>query len=343
MKHDLQSSVLAPYDPTRMNQIAKVICWFAILALGWETLSAQDQLKIDNGVTTVGVDRSKGGAITWISSAEYAKNIVNLADPGRLIQQSYYAGKRLDRTAEGQHSAWSPWPWNPIQGGGVGKGDSSQADGAGSWASVPTATCKDNVIYTETIPKLWDMPNEDAEALMRQWTQFEPDMPNTIVVRCEFVSNRNPRDRWHQADSERGPRSQEIPACYFTRNFSTMKSYLGDGKWHDEAQPAGPPWGRTKPPLNAMAFFEGRGSGIAVYSPCATQHWNFGPHGDGESQVDTAGPCVHVAPLDRVHLGPQSTYRYRYWLVLGDEATIAKQLDVLISKYAGEKAELSTP
>ena len=31
----------------------------------------------------------------------------------------------LDRRAEGQSKAWSPWSWNPIQGGGVG-----------SWARV---------------------------------------------------------------------------------------------------------------------------------------------------------------------------------------------------------------
>jgi arylsulfatase A-like enzyme len=45
--------------------------------------------------------------------------MVNSADPGRLIQQSYYAGKRLDRKADGQSKSWSPWTWNPIQGGGV--------------------------------------------------------------------------------------------------------------------------------------------------------------------------------------------------------------------------------
>lgn len=71
-------------------------------------------LLIDNGTVRVGIDRAKGGAITWLSAGAYPKNMVNLADPGRLIQQSYYAGKSIDRTADGQSQEWSPWPWNPI-------------------------------------------------------------------------------------------------------------------------------------------------------------------------------------------------------------------------------------
>jgi hypothetical protein len=85
----------------------------------------EELLLLDNGTVKVGIDRAKGAAITRLSSAAYPKNLVNSADPGRLIQQSYYAGLRLDRKAEGQSKAWSPWSWNPIQGGGVG-----------SWARV---------------------------------------------------------------------------------------------------------------------------------------------------------------------------------------------------------------
>jgi hypothetical protein len=70
----------------------------------------EDLLTLDNGTVRVGIDRAKGAAITWLSWTAYPKNTVNSADPGRLIQQSYYAGLRLDRTAEGQSKAWSPRP-----------------------------------------------------------------------------------------------------------------------------------------------------------------------------------------------------------------------------------------
>ncbi len=287
----------------------------------------EDLLHIDNGTVKIGIDRDKGASISWISWSDYPKNMVNSKDPGRLIQQSYYAGHRLDRTADGQSKNWSPWSWNPIQGGGVS-----------SWARVVNFQRLDaNTLYGETVPKLWDMPDEEADALMLQWTGFEPEMPNVIVVRCELQAKRERNDRWGPAKLS----PQEIPACYFTRNFSDMKSYLGDGNWREETQRPGPPWGKTHPPLNAMAFFESGGQGIAVFSPTATQHWNFGPHGPGASDDPAAGPCMHVAPIDRILLGPKSNYSYRYWLAVGTETEIAERLDLLIEKYAKEKSTLT--
>ncbi len=287
---------------------------------------SEDLVCIDNGDVRVGANRAMGASITWLSTARYPENMVNSADPGRLIQQSYYAGLRLDRTSEGQSKAWSPWAWNPIQGGGVG-----------SWARVLKCELLENqTIYSETIPKLWDMPDEEAAAIMRQSTAFEPGMPNVIVVRCELACRRENEDRWGPARLT----PQEIPACYFTRNFSDVRSYLGDGRWQSEVQPPGPPWGKANPVRRAMACFDAGGEGIAIFSPCSTQPWNFGPHGAGSSRDPAAGPCVHVAPIDRVLLGPGSTYRYRYWLATGSETQLAKQLDALWSRYAGEKSVL---
>jgi hypothetical protein len=289
----------------------------------------EELLLLDNGTVRIGIDRAKGGAITWLSWSAYPKNMVNVADPGRLIQQSYYAGLRLDRQAEGQSKSWSPWSWNPIQGGGVS-----------SWARVTVFERQgEHTLYAETVPKLWDMPDEEAAAVMRQWTSFEPGLPDVVVVRCEFVARRAADDRWGPARLS----PQEIPACYFARNFSTMKSHLGGDAWRVETQKPGPPWGRTVPPRQAMAFFAPTGQGVAVFSPAATQPWNFGPHGGGTSEDPAAGPCMHVAPIDRVNLGPTSTYRYRYWLVVGTEAEIAARLDALWKKYSAERATLTNP
>lgn len=283
-------------------------------------------LTLDNGTVKVGIDRARGAAITWLSAGPGGGNLVNHADPGRLIQQSYYAGLRLDRRSEGQSAAWSPWSWNPIQGGGVS-----------SWARVTAFERRaERELYAETVPKLWDMADEEAEALMRQWTGFEPGMPDVVVVRCEFESRRQPGDRWGPARLS----PQEIPACYFVRAFDTFRSHLGGGAWRDETQPPGPPWGQCRPPRHAMACFARDGRGVAVYSPASTQPWNFGPHGGGASEDPAAGPCVHVAPIDRVLLGPRSVYRFRYWLLLGREAELAARLDALHAKYAADRAEL---
>jgi hypothetical protein len=289
----------------------------------------EDHLFLDNGTVKIGLNRTKGASITWLSWAEHPKNVVNHSDPGRLVQQSYYAGRSIDRKANGQSPAWSPWSWNPIQGGGVG-----------SWARITELKrLSDGTLFGETIPKLWDMPNEEATAVMRQWTAFEPAMPDVVVVRCEFVSNRAENDRW--GTTKLSP--QEIPACYFTRKFGRFRSYLGAGQWRDETQPPGPPWGKADPPRKAMACFAEDGQGIAVFSPAATRPWNFGPHGNGASADSAAGPCVHIAPIDRVQMRPRSTYRFRYWLVVGTESRIAARLDALWGKYANEKTELINP
>jgi hypothetical protein len=330
---------MARNQRNRMRLLFVTVGVFACLALPLSQKSAgqsddgvrraEELTFIENGTMKIGVNRAMGAAITWLSWTTYPKNMINSVDPGRLIQQSYYAGKSLDRISEGQNKAWSPWPWNPIQGGGVG-----------SWARVAELEVLDNqILFSETIPKLWDMPNEEANAVMRQWTSFEGSIPDVVTVKCELVCRREPEDRWGQV--QRSP--QEIPACYFTRNFQDIRSYLGNAKWRSEKQPPGPPWGKTDPPLKAMACFEPSGQGIAVFSPTSASTWNFGPHGFGSSDDPAAGPCVHVAPIDHVLLGPKSTFRYRYWLVVGTEKQIAPRLDALWLKYSGERAELSNP
>jgi len=287
-------------------------------------------LTITNGTLTLGIEKSMGASIThltWKSLDQ--KNIVNIHDPGRLIQQSYYAGKRLDRLKDGQHKAWSPWSWNPIQGGGVG-----------SWAKVTRfEKQKDNtLLFSETTPKLWDMHDEEAQAVMHQWTTFEPGFTNVAVIKNRIICNRDLNDPWGPAALN----PQEVPACYLTRNFDTFKTYLGEGKWRLETQPPGPPWGRTTSPRHAMACFEKSGQGVAIFSPSATS-WNFGPHGQGSSTDPTAGPCTHFAPVARVNLGPKSTLTYRYWLIVGTEKEITTSLDLLWKKYATERFSLTNP
>jgi hypothetical protein len=308
-----------------------VACCTISLATG---LPAADLLTIDSDLVKVSIDREKGGAITWLSSDAYRNNIVNVADPGRLIQQSYYAGRSLDRTSDGQSKSWSPWPWNPIQGGGVGSAVST-----GVWARVTAFEKTVDGLYSETIPKLWDMADEEADAVMRQWTTLEPGIDGVVCVQCEFQAMRHVGDRW--GDARMSP--QEVPACYFTRNFSTVRSYLGDSKWRKEQQPPGPPWGKAQPPRKAMAMFEAAGQGVAIFSPTSSQLWNFGPHGDGLSDDPAAGPCMHVAPIDRILLGYRSIYRYRYWLVVGNETEIVTRLESLWNQYASETTQLQTP
>jgi len=298
----------------------------AIAAAAQAPATKPEILFLENAQTKIGIDRAMGASITWLSWKSHPKNSINIHDPGRLIQQSYYAGRSIDRTSDGQSKAWSPWPWNPIQGGGVG-----------SWAMVSRFEKQKDTLISETIPKLWDMPDENAEAIMHQWTNFENGMPNVIVVRNELIAKRQSNDRWGPATE----RHQEVPACYFTRSFDQFQVYLGKGEWRTLTQPPGPPWGKAQTPRKAMACFNADGQGIAIFSPTSGNSWNFGPHAAGLTDEPTDGPCVHIAPISLVHLGPQSTYSYRYWLVVGDQSQITKSLDALWERHAEEKGKLT--
>ena len=64
-------------------------------------ISQQKELSANNGIINVKLDLSRGGAINYISLSGTDKNLVNICDEGRYIQQSFYAGKSLDRTSEG--------------------------------------------------------------------------------------------------------------------------------------------------------------------------------------------------------------------------------------------------
>ncbi len=46
-------------------------------------------------------------------------------------------------------------------------------------------------------------------------------------------------------------------------------------------------------------------------------------------------------PIGCALLGPKSTYSYRYWLVVGTEASITSRLDSLWEKYSREKSKLT--
>lgn len=289
-----------------------------------------DALFIDNGVAKVGIDRSMGAAITWLSWKGNPGNAINIHDPGRLLQQSYYAGKTLDRKADGQSKSWSPWSWNPIQGGGVN-----------SWARVTDfRRIGDGRLHSETVPKLWDMPNEEAEAVMEQSTEFVAGMPNVVMVSNRLTCKREKGDRWGDAV----PRHQELPACYFTSRFRNVEMYLGEGKWEGVKQPTGPPWGKAEPPLNIMACFADDGQGIAVFSPASDKHWNFGPHGKYDPEAKPAdGPCMHLAPIGVAKLGPQSILEYSYWIILGDKPEIEPRLKALLAEHKDEKLKVADP
>ncbi|MHB8403636.1 MAG: hypothetical protein ACYDCN_16680 [Bacteroidia bacterium] len=129
---------------------------FFIFLISLNAQQTDSVLTTDNGIIKLKLDLTRGGAISYISSSGSTVNLVNIHDEGRYIQQSYYAGRPVNRQADGQNPSWSPWAWNPIQ---VGDSYNNRAKILSYWQHGDT-------LYTKCIPMLWDMNNMPAQAIM---------------------------------------------------------------------------------------------------------------------------------------------------------------------------------
>ena len=95
----------------------KILLFTLSLLLATTAFTQQSPKEIEIGSNSIRLkqDLTRGGAICYISLSNEDRNLVNICDEGRYIQQSYYAGRSVNRQDEGQCATWSPWSWNPIQ------------------------------------------------------------------------------------------------------------------------------------------------------------------------------------------------------------------------------------
>ncbi len=181
-----------------------------ILFVSSITNAQSKELTADNGIIKVKLDLTRGGAVKYLSLSDDDSNLVNIHDEGRYIQQSYYAGKTLDRKSNGQSPNWSPWSWNPIQVG----------DAFGNRAQILDSYKNRDTLYVKLTPMLWDMNNEPAEAVMEQWTILRN---NILEVHNKLICFRT--DTIYGEDIAR---SQELPAVYPISELDNLFCYIGD-------------------------------------------------------------------------------------------------------------------
>ncbi len=288
---------------------------------------------LDNGVIRVGIDKHYGGAIVYASGAGSTENLINIHDKGRQIQQSYYAGRSLDRTAAGQSPHWNPWPWNPVQAGNF--------EGDASIVLHFEARQNSTVLFSQCQPRLWDMNEELASCHFSQSMQFEAGMDNVVCVSNTINCFRDPNDLWGPP----APRSQELPAVYAIRKLSRMVIYDGDRPWtNDTLTPVqyGPEdtwiWTRQKPTEPWAACVDPvTQRGLGVYSPAGTGNtWNMGWVGPAEG-TEYSPATMHFAPLASWSLAPDSRRIYRYWIILGDLEEIRRRAYQLHTRYPNEQ------
>ena len=277
-----------------------------MLALGMLSLNAQPtELSADNGVIKVKLDLTRGGAINYLSHSDENRNLVNIHDEGRYIQQSYYAGDVLDRQDEGQASNWSPWPWNPIQVG----------DAYGNRAEILDYEQNGDTLYVKCIPMLWDMNNKPAEAEMEQWTIVKDNILE--------VHNRLTCFRTDSLYGENILRDQELPAVYPISALEKLYYYGGVTPFTNDTL-SNPPvvnlssgfWGRyLSVSEHWMAFVDDNLNGMGVYNPICN-YFIAGMAGDpGYEALD--GSTSYIAPVKKEALKKNSVYEYTYFIIVG--------------------------
>ena len=267
-------------------------------------------LALENTRLRLEQDLTRGGAISYISLAGSERNLVNTADEGRYIQQSYYAGRLVDRQEEGQSPAWSPWSWNPIQCG----------DYARNRAQLLETRQAVGNTYVKCIPMQWDMDNRPAEAIMEQWTSLAD---NVVSVRCRLTC--------HRTDNIYGegvPNDQEIPAVYPISALNNLYAYFGAAPFTgaeiaatEIIQLESGFWGIYTPDNGSfpsekwMACVDDSGWGIGIYSPQATKFLagRYGAPGEESTSPFTG----YIAPVRVETLMKNSVSEYSYYIIVG--------------------------
>jgi hypothetical protein len=241
---------------------------------------------LDNGILRLGVNRSAGAAIGWLSESGRDKNVLNRYDLGRYVQQSWYGAP--------DDSEWNgkPWLWNPVQ--------------AGSWknksAILRSFSATADGIESVSTPVHWASGKSLEEVVLSQKILLEKS-----VVRIDFTMD-------YSGTVSHPVRDQELPAVFVDDSYQTLH-FPEPGKteltslvpgWPNERYEIAQPW---------VAYLDESGRGIGVLVPGVETITCYRAAGDPNNR--NKGACSYVAPIRRMEITPGFTFQYRVYLTLG--------------------------
>ncbi len=263
----------------------------------WPEEGMENVVYINNGIIQLGVDMDRGGSIFHFSDVDTKRNLLNHADEGRFMQQSYYG------EADGSNWNGTPWVWNPIQGGGC----------HGEKARVLSQNITPTSINIVSEPVHW----ASGEALP------ECEMEETITLDGRIAHihytfrNNGPGATAHTATH------QEVPAIFMDNALSNLVFYSGDKPWVNDALTRYTPPSQTSTTIvneertrteHWAAYVDDNDWGLGVYTPGTPQMtlYRFGL-GSGP----TSGACSYFAPIRTFAITKDLVFEYDVYLYIG--------------------------
>ena len=181
------------------------------------TSVTEDTYYIKNEQYKLGIRLSWGGGINYLrdlnnkNAVKGVTNLINQADTGRLVQQSYYG-----TVSEGDYKAGiyngTQWRYNPVQGGDLEQNHSRIID----------IVVQDHSVYVKSQPMDWSLDNCITPSYMENTYTLYGDH---IRVDNRFVDFSGMKHPFYH---------QELPAFYTLSCFDRFNWYDGSDGWTDD-------------------------------------------------------------------------------------------------------------
>ena len=249
---------------------------------------------LENGKVKLGVDLGSGGSVFWFSELPDGPNLLNHADRGRFIQQSYYGAP------DGSKWGDKDWRWNPVQGG--------QYEGKPAKLLEQKKTATE--LYVKSIPINWAGGQLLEECRMEEWVTLKEDV---AMIRFRFS---------YDGKQEHPAVHQELPAVFMDYALPKLVFYKGDKPWAGEALAEEVPgWPNESRMCSEewAAYIGPAGRGMGVYFPGTKEITSYryqgppGPKGMG---------CSYFAPIRTMAITPGFRNEYSIHLKIGTAAEI---------------------
>ncbi len=266
---------------------------------------------LENDRYKLGVLLTWGGGISYIEDKQDGDdslgNLINRADPGRLVQQSYY-GVHDGPYYTGAYYGETLWGYNPVQGG----------DLYGNGSKLVDVRISDDgtSMYIKCRPLDWAHNNSPTPSYMENTYTLTP---NGIRVENRFVDF---------FGVEHPARHAELPAFYTVSHLGTFHYYNGTKPWTGDAYetlPNEPFWAGNGDAYHTIkkgntetwaAWTNTDGYGIGLYVP-GTEIMLAGRHEYNGSKDPANGGTSYVAPLRTMAIVSFVPFEYEYFISTG--------------------------